>query len=193
MKMWIYTFFKKLKEYLQISKNYDNNNQIQMQKYISTTRFNNETWNENQQYMKKIKEQKSNKKTVPECIYSLSHINQQACAESVFFVLEMNNDKNKIMGIGLVKNTPTMNEHKIYKKDEYNQYSYVGYYRIDRTEMNEREETIMKVFDFYCFTGSSHFKRLKGIKIFPQKIIDKCEPILDLLAFITNMFKTTRT
>jgi hypothetical protein len=163
-----------------------------MQKYISTTRFNNDTWNENQQYMKKIKEKNFNKKTVPKCIYSVSQINQQACAESVFFVLEMNNDKNKIMGIGLVKNTPTMDEHKIYKKDEYNQYSYVGYYRIDRTEMNEMEETIMKVFDFYCFKGSSHLKRLKGIKIFPQKIIEQCKPILDLVAFITDMFKKTR-
>ena len=100
----------------------------------------------------------------------------------------MNNQTNKIMGVGLVKNIPIYNKYNVYKKPAYNQFAYVGYYRVDRKDMNELEEVIMRVFDYYCFKGKSHLKRLKGIKLFPKKILDKCVSILDLLEFITKMF-----
>ncbi len=100
----------------------------------------------------------------------------------------MNNQANRIMGIGLVKNTPIYNKYNVYKKSAYNQFAYVGYYRIDRKDMDETEEVIMRVFDHYCFKGKTHLKRLKGIKLFPKRILDNCESILDLLDFITKMF-----
>ena len=109
-------------------------------------------------------------------------------SESMLEAVEMNNETNKIMGIGLVKNTPLCNKYEIYQNPSYNQYAYIGFYRIDRSEMNEMEETILRVLDHYCFKGRTHLKRLKGIKIFPQKILDKCNSILDLLDFISKMF-----
>jgi hypothetical protein len=163
-----------------------------MLKNIATTRFNNQTWNENQEFLKEYTIQKSKEKHATKkpikCIYSVSHINQNLPQNTVFYVLEMNNDTNKIMGIGLVKNTPICNKYNVYKNQSYNQFAYIGFYRIDRSEMNELEETIMKVFDYYCFKGKTHLKRLKGLKIFPQRILDKCHSILDLLNFISNMF-----
>jgi len=158
-------------------------------KYIATTRFNNETWKENQEFIKKHNQ--TAKKPI-ECIYPVSHINQQFPQNTVFYVLEMNNEMDKIMGIGLVKNIPIYNKYNVYKNAKYNEYAYVGFHRIDRKDMNILEETIMRVFDYYCFKGKTHLKRLKGIKIFPQKILDKCHSIMDLLDFITNMYKSSR-
>jgi len=159
------------------------------QKYIATTRFNNETWNENQEFIKKHNQ--TAKKQI-KCIYPVSHINQQLPQNTIFYVLEMNNEVNKIMGIGLIKNIPIYKKYNVYKNTKYNEYAYIGYHRIDRKDMNELEETIMKVFDYYCFKGRTHLKRLKGLKIFPQKILDKCHSILDLLEFITNIYKSSR-
>ena len=160
-----------------------------MLKFIATTRFNNETWEENQDFIKEYTNTNPLKNTKPIiCIYPVSHIIQAISKNSVFYILEMNNQTNKIMGVGLVKNNPIYNKYYVYKKPEYNQFAYIGYYRVDRKDMNELEEVIMRVFDYYCFKGKSHLKRLKGIKLFPKKILDKCVSILDLLEFITKMF-----
>ena len=160
-----------------------------MLKFIATTRFNNETWTENQDFIKEYTNTNPSKTSKPiRCIYPVSHIIQAVSKNSVFYILEMNNQTNKIMGIGLVKNIPIYNKYNVYKKPSYNQFAYVGYYRIDRKDMNELEEVIMRVFDYYCFKGKTHLKRLKGIKLFPKKILDKCDSILDLLEFITKMF-----
>jgi hypothetical protein len=160
-----------------------------MLKFIATTRFNNETWKENQDFIKEHTPTNTSKNSKPiRCIYPVSHIIQAVPKNSIFYILEMNNQTNRIMGIGLVKNTPIYNKYNVYKKSTYNQFSYLGYYRIDRKDMDETEEVIMRVFDHYCFKGKTHLKRLKGIKLFPKKILDNCESILDLLDFITKMF-----
>jgi hypothetical protein len=59
--------------------------------------------------------------------------------------------------------------------------------------MDETEEVIMRVFDYYCFKGHSHLKRLKGIKIFPRKILVCCNPILNLPEFVAQMFRKRTT
>jgi hypothetical protein len=165
-----------------------------MLKFLATTRFNNETWKENQEFLKEHNNRQKDganettSKKPMKCIYPVSHVNQSFPRNTVFYVLEMNNDRNRIMGIGLVKNSPICNKYNVYKNTSYNQFAYIGYYRIDRSDMNELEETIMKVFDHYCFKGKTHLKRLKGIKIFPQRILDKCHSILDLLDFISKIF-----
>ena len=155
-----------------------------MLKYIATTRFNNQTWSENQEFIKKHNELQKNEtktntpKKPMKCIYPVSNINKSNPKNSVFYILEMNNEINKIMGIGLVKNAPIYNKYNVYKNPIYNQFAYVGYYRIDRSDMNELEETIMKVFDYYCFKGKTHLKRLRGLKLFPEKILNNCKSIL---------------
>ena len=150
---------------------------------IYTTRFNDKTFEENRRFC--IKTPKIG------CIYSSSvTIGQNVQIQSILFVLEMNNEKNKIMGIGMIKNNnPIYNKYKIYEEEQYNTFAYVGKYRIAREEMTEEEEEIMKVFDILCFTGSRHLKRLKGIKAFPIDMLYRCSEIKDLVEFVTNMFK----
>jgi len=77
----------------------------------------------------------------------------------------------------------------VYSEAKYNQFAYVGKYRIDRSEMDEMEERIMKVFDILCFKGARHLKRLTGVKAFPLDILYKCSRLIDLIDFISTMFK----
>jgi hypothetical protein len=101
----------------------------------------------------------------------------------------MNNEINKITGIGMVRNHPYSNKYSVYRNGNYNRYVYVGKYRIDRSEMNEYEERIMKFFDILCFTGNRHMKRGQGLKSFPVDILYRCNRTMDLVNFISEMFK----
>jgi hypothetical protein len=153
-----------------------------MKNIIVTTRFNNKTWEENTRFR--------NTHSMIGCIYPSPEMNSREITENAYlFVLEMNNDENKIMGIGIVKNHPIYNKYAVYSNQNYNRFTYLGKLRIDRTSMDEMEENIMKVFDILCFKGSRHMKRLQGIKAFPADMIYKCQPILDLQQFISDMFK----
>ena len=149
---------------------------------LVTTRFNNTTWNENIEYRKKH--------PVLGCVYATPDINSARIApESILFVLEMNNDMNRIMGIGMVRNHAFVKKHRVYSNDNYNRYAYVGKNRIDRDDMTEEEDTMMRAFDALCFTGARHMKRLQGIKAFPTDMLYKCKEIVDLVDFVRNMFK----
>jgi hypothetical protein len=155
------------------------------QKWLMTTRFNQETWEENCRFREKY----------PKigCIYpSQEPISENVPADNILFVLEMNNDTNRIVGIGMMKNHSIRNtaKYRVYSNQNYNRYTYLGKQRIDRTDMTEQEETIMKVFDILCFKGSKHMKRLRGIKAFPAYMLFRCKEELDLVAFIVEMFKS---
>ena len=142
-----------------------------------------DTWEENIQFRKK------NPKIG--CLYgSPDKIAHTIPLESILFILEMNNDINKIMGIGMVKNHSISGKYNTYKDGNFNRYIYLGKYRIDRKDMTEDEDDIMKAFDILCFTGNQHLKRGKGITAYPPHMLYNCIPIIDLVEFISNMFKT---
>jgi hypothetical protein len=150
---------------------------------LTTTRFNNETWEQNAEYRNKFPELG--------CVYGTPEpLSSKISRDKIVFVLEMNNEKNKIMGIGMIRNITHVKKHRVYENDDYNRYSYIGKYRIDRENVTKDEEDIMKVFDVLCFTGSRHQKRLKGIKRFPLDMLYNCNKILNLTEFIGKMFKT---
>ena len=159
-------------------KDYINN----LNKFILTSRFNESTWNENENYRKKS--------GMKGCIYcSPDLITTKIPIDSAMFILEMNNDTNKIMGIGMVKNHPTVGKHSVYLNGNYNRYVYNGKYRIDRDDMENKEEEVMKAFDILCFTGNTHMKRGQGLKMFPTDILYRCLKVINLVEFITEMFK----
>jgi hypothetical protein len=154
----------------------------QQRNYLLTSRFNEETWSENEKH----REINNNSG----CIYcSPDPVSNQIPTETILFILEMNNDTNKIMGIGMIRNRPYVNKHKVYKNGNYNRYVFTGKERIDRTEMKEEEEDIMQVFDILCFTGRQHMKRGQGLKSFPIKMLYRCNSRMDLVGFIRDMFK----
>jgi hypothetical protein len=151
-------------------------------KFIMTSRFNNETWEENVKYRERLKHKG--------CIYCCPvEVTQKIPYDSLMFVLEMNNDTNQIIGIGMVKNHPIMDKYKVYSEGNYNRYVFVGNNRIDRTAMNEDEESIMKLFDRLCFKGNRHMKRGQGLRSFPMELLYELSKKLDLTKFVVEMFK----
>lgn len=154
----------------------------QMRNHIMTSRFNTSTLQENERY-------RTSKANVG-CIYcSPDPIASVIPMESIMFVLEMNNDTNKIMGIGMVRNRPIVSKISVYSNGNYNRYVYIGKTRINRTEMSEEEERIMKVFDILCFSGNTHMKRGQGLKSFPTEMLFKMSARLDMVSYIGEMFK----
>ena len=157
-------------------------NCIPKKHYIMTTRFNNKSHEEMMSYCNKIKGVK--------CIYGVpKEIVGCVVKDSILFVLEMNNERNKIEGIGMVKNTAFPNRYGVYEEGNYNRFSYLGKARIDRSDMTEEEDTILSAMDVICFKGKCHLKRSHGITIFPQDVIEKCKTKMDLTDYIVNMFK----
>jgi hypothetical protein len=154
----------------------------ELKQYLLTSRFNNVTWKENQRY-RKINSNIG-------CIYcSPDPISSKIPNESVMFILEMNNDENQILGIGMVRNHSILSRYFVYENDNYNRYVFTGKNRIDRKEMTEEEERIMSVFDILCFTGNKHMKRGQGLKMFPIDMLYRMNPVIDLVKFIGQMFK----
>lgn len=155
--------------------------QNEMKQYLLTSRFTNATFEENKQY--RIRH------NVP-CIYcSPDPITKKIPTEAIVFILEMNNEKNRIEGIGMVRNHPIVNKHNVYQQGNYNRYVFKGKYYISRSEMEFKEEELMQAFDILCFKGNKHMKRGQGLKSFPIEMLYNCKNTLNILKFICNMFK----
>ena len=154
-----------------------------MRNHILTSRFTTTTWNENKTY-------RNTHKSVG-CIYcSPDPISKSIMIDTNLFILEMNNDTNKIMGIGLIRNQHVNGKLNVYNKGNYNRYAFIGRIRIDRTDMTEEEDLVMKIFDILCFRGNTHMKRGQGLKSFPTDLLYRLSQKVDLITYIGNMFKS---
>lgn len=131
------------------------------------TRFNTETWRENMEWRRK--------NNWNGCIYGTPiRINEDYCPlDSPVIILEMNNDVNKIMGIGLIRNKISIEyKYKIYSWGNYNRFVYKSKYRINREECNEEEIKLIRVLDILLFKGPWHCKRGQGISKVPDWIFE---------------------
>ena len=149
--------------------------------YLASTRFNAETWKQNQNW-RDINKHKG-------CIYgSPVRIKDDVPIGANIIVLEMHNDINKIVGVGLVKNNLALDKrYKIYDWGNYNRYTYKGEFRVDRTLCNKEEEKVMVILDQLMFKGSRHLKRGSGITCLPRWIVHNRH--IDFTEKITDMFK----
>ena len=149
--------------------------------YLTTTRFNNETWLENKNFrkLKKIS-----------CIYgSPIRMKETIPIKSDVFVLEMNNSTNKINGIGLIINyVHVNNKYRIYSDNNYNRYIYVGNVRLNKIELTNNEKYIIEIIEKLLFKGAKHSKRAQGICEIPLWM-KKNEYNFDFVEIIKNMFK----
>ena len=127
-------YTKEDKQWLRLQlKEYSANNHC----HIMTSRFSNETLEENKKYRESLSKVK--------CIYCCPDaIARSIPYESTLYVLEMNNSENKIVGIGKIKNVPKLQKYIVYNENNYNRYQYIGKQRIDRDEMDDEEEEIMQ-------------------------------------------------
>ena len=126
---------------------------------IGTTRFSNKTFKENEEWRRK-----NNWKG---CIYGscipiaqTPHYRQVDRDERVF-IIEMNNDENKIMGIGCIKNNIRHDfTARIYSDTDYNRYIYRSNFRLERKSI---KKDILDFLEEALFKGKGHLKRGQGI------------------------------
>lgn len=129
---------------------------------IMTTRFNNNTWEENCRWREKNNFQG--------CIYNTPvNIKDNIPLQISLFVIEMNNETNKIEGIGKITNyIHTDRKYKVYSDSNYNRYTYRGKHRINRDIIKDKEK--LEKLEERLFKGKGHLKRGQGILNVPNDI-----------------------
>lgn len=135
---------------------------------ILTCRFNNETFEENQVF----------RDLHPEngCVYGSPGMLTESCKfNSLYFVVEMNNQCNRIEGIGLIVNKVIISDPRycIYKNGNYNRYTYKGRYRLSRDMIERYNSGLLEVFDYILFKEKTHLKRGSGFTKIPKKLYEK--------------------
>jgi hypothetical protein len=140
---------------------------------VLLSRFTNETYVEN----KRWKENNNVK-----CIYGSTLPISDNLPMIDYFVIEMNNDTNKIIGIGLIEKllAPKV---KIYSNPYFNRYIYKGkhYFPIETIENSE----IVLELEKLLFYGKTHLKR-GGTTLFPKKLLKKI-----YLEWLINLLKNS--
>jgi hypothetical protein len=149
---------------------------------IFVTRFNNKTFEENRNWLKK--------NNTNGCIYgSPIKISEKILPETYIIVLEMNNSSNKIEGIGIVKNKIILHDkkkYKIYQENNYNRFIYKSNMRINKTSFNEYELLVINNLEKLLFKSYNHCKRGQGIQHIPKHINESND--FNYKKFLYNMY-----
>jgi hypothetical protein len=155
---------------------------------MCVTRFNNKTFIENENYRRE--------KNIKGCIYPIpAKIGPNIPLESTLIVFEMNNETNKIIGIGLIKNYLRLDKYfKVYSEGNYNRYTYRSPYRLDREDFVEEETEFCEEMETILFKGKDHIKRGRGIQLIPsKKLLNSKFKENTFLEFTSQMFITRYT
>jgi hypothetical protein len=127
---------------------------------LAVTHFNNLTYSENRRWCKN--------KEYEGCIYNCPvRIKESIPINSKIYVIEMNNETNKVIGIGLIKNRIYPKQNKIYSDNNYNRYTYLGKKWIDYSLIDT--ETL-ECLEERLFKGKRHLKRSQGIAQVPKDV-----------------------
>jgi len=147
---------------------------------MASTRFTTDTYNTNSYYRRKNNV----------IVYGSNiRINQKCPVGAFIFVAEMNNNTNKIEGIGLIKNILSPEKHKIYENDDYNRYVYKGKYWLGRDQLEKIDSDLVTILDIILFCGKSHLKRVSGISILTDQLFLHWKGSLkELLTRVKNAF-----
>ncbi len=152
-------------------------------KTITTTRFNNDTINQNKSYTQRT--------NIKGCIYGTPiKMKSNIPLESNVYVIEMNNQTNKIEGIGIVNNRILVDKnYRIYNDMDYNRYIYKGNYRIDSSIINDNyNKKVLNVLEQLLFKGERHCKRAQGITQLSEWILNNKHGF-DFVKCFDNMFE----
>jgi len=137
--------------------------------HIGTVRFTNKTYQENLKWKEK--------RNHNGCIYGLdTKITESINKGEYIFIMEMNNDINEIMGIGLIKNvTMPSYRSRIYEEEVYNKFVYKGNNHINREELLKINDRIVFILENILFKSAHHFKRGNGCTILTKNRIAQAE------------------
>jgi hypothetical protein len=111
------------------------------------------------------------------CVYGTPvMITHHVMDDAYAFVIEMNNDKNKIEGVGLIRNKLCEQRYRrIHSEPNLNRYSYQGEYRVDVSQIGHDEDDeyykkLIHALEVLLFKGKRHSKRSIGISRIPNWI-----------------------
>ena len=126
------------------------------------------------------------------CFYSVSKPFPKHVPKNAFtFMLEMNNDTNKIMGVGLVQNYDNLKRNTGIFDYEYNRYNYNSSYRVEReTLVSEKNKPHLTILEDLVFYGHSHYKRGKGIIMISPHRFYTIEKYNGIINFLKSLFPT---
>jgi hypothetical protein len=151
---------------------------------VCITRYNNKTWAERTAWLA------ANPGYA--CIYkSPVPIKSDIPYEAPLFVLEMNNDTNRIMGVGRIVNEVRADRsYRIYDDQNYNRYTYLGRQRLDRADImrSSVHACVIETLERMLFYGARHAKRGHGIHELPVRI-RKNRPGFSFTHFFAELFQ----
>jgi hypothetical protein len=149
---------------------------------IVSTRFNNSTWQQNLEYRAKM---------AAGCVYgSPQAIVSTIKKDGAVFVLEMNNDRNAIEGVGLIRNKPLTDKYyRVYNNGNYNRYVYKSKYHVTRDDLIRYNPLLVEAMDYILFKGKTHLKRGAGFLTVPEKLLkhERCRA-MDVCAELRSIF-----
>jgi hypothetical protein len=151
--------------------------------FVATTRFNSKTYEENENYRRRLCPSGS--------IYGTPmKMKDKIPLESLVYVIEMNNSTNKIEGIGVVYNRLVLEKrHHIYSDMDYNRYIYRGTKRLSVSNItDEYNRRVIFVLEQLLFKGGRHCKRSQGITVLSDWIVHNRYGF-DFTNCISKMFK----
>jgi|UniRef100_A0A6C0CEA8 hypothetical protein len=162
---------------------------------ICVTRFTDTTYNENRNWLAKNSQENSKETSQTKgCIYGTPvKIKNSILPDSTLLVIEMNNTKNKIEGIGIIKNNLTPENrkyYKIYSDNNYNRFIYKSHFRIDKDDFTANEKEVLTLLEHFLFKTPYHCKRGQGIQKIPLKIVNNEEP--NFVRFLINMYASRK-
>ena len=129
--------------------------------YLACTRFSETTWRENVSY--RIR-------TGRPVVYGTDMRTSDRCSpHGSLLVLEMNNDANRLMGVGFVRNRLDFegSPHAIHATQNYNRFVYAGTWWLGRGDLLRHRPDTLAVLEALLFCGRGHMKRLTGISLVP--------------------------
>ena len=131
---------------------------------LGTVRFNNKTYFENYHWKQR--------KEFRGCAYGLDKsLSIKIPKGKYIYIIEMNNEINKIMGIGKIKNVIIYsNRSRMYNEERLNRFIYKSIDFIPRLKIIKTQpkgEVVIKFLENLLFRGSRHFKRGQGCIILP--------------------------
>lgn len=150
---------------------------------IISTRYTDETLNEKREFMVSH--------NLDGCLYGAPQPpSPKILLDALMFVIEMNNSRNRIEGIGLIRNKPVADKYyKIYTDANFNRYIYRSKYFIERETLERYNMEIVKIFDYILFKEKTHLKRGCGFTTVPEKLLHhKICNGLDVRKELQNIF-----
>lgn len=154
---------------------------------ICVTRFTDATYNENRNWI-------NNNNNANGCIYGTPvKIKNAILPDTTLLVIEMNNTKNQIEGLGVIKNNlipENRKYYKIYSDNNYNRFIYKSNFRIDKDQFTSSEKQVLTLLEHFLFKTPYHCKRGQGIQKIPLRVLNNEEP--NFVRFLITMYASRK-